>query len=229
MNVVNKSEAIHRVSDKRGFRMILNEKGLCPYTSFSLQDWAQNADWDTPAVVRTAVHAQGRGLWYCKNFYYVQGVIDKYFANNPNYYINEFIPKVAEYRVFVVSGRVAWVAKKTPGNPDDVAWNVNQGGRFDNVRWGDWPLSVCHAAIKAFHLTGLDFSGIDVMEDADGKAYVLEANSAPSQTSPYRQQCTAKAFQWIVDHGRDMIPLGGEGKYLPIIHPALDDKAIIGG
>ena len=236
LNVVNKSEAIHRVSDKRGFRMILDAERLCPLTWGNKEDfYGDSIQGDycyRPFIVRSATHAQGRGLWYFDSCINTDGEHDAdelfRYLGEGNYYINEFIPKVAEYRVFVVSGRVAWVAKKTPGNPDAVAWNVNQGGRFDNVRWGDWPLAVCHAAIQAFHLTGLDFSGIDVMEDGDGKPYVLEANSAPSQTSPYRQECTAKAFQWIVDHGRDVIPLGAAGKYLPIIHPALTDKAIIG-
>ncbi len=123
-------------------------------------------------------------------------------------------------------GRAVWVAKKTPGNPADIAWNVARGGRFDNVHFNDWPLRVVRTAIEAFNLSSLDFGGVDVMVDKEGKAYVLEINSAPSQTSPYRQECCAKMFDYMLDRGKGKIPLVEEkGGYLKFIHPAIDDKA----
>jgi glutathione synthase/RimK-type ligase-like ATP-grasp enzyme len=143
-------------------------------------------------------------------------------------YISELINKVAEYRVAFVSGRVCWVANKTPGDPSSVAWNVAQGGRFDNVRWGEWPLRVVRVAREAFMLSGLDFGGVDVMTDADGQAYVLEINSAPSQTSPYRQECMAKCFDYIVTNGKGDLPITTErGGFRKFIHPALTNEAIM--
>ncbi len=230
LNVVNKAAGIHLVADKAGFREKMMEGGMAldiPFTRLSCHEWESDTDYEARAVVRTKHHAQGRGLWVLDNHDEVAEKCEELGAGN--YYINELIDKVAEYRVFVVSGRVVWVAEKTPGNPEDVAWNVAQGGRFDNVRWGEWPLRVCDVAVRAAELSGLDFVGVDVMVDEYGKPYVLEANSAPSQTSPYRQACTAKAFNWIINNGRDFIPLGDEGKYLRYIHPAIDSKAKIGG
>jgi len=138
------------------------------------------------------------------------------------------IKKVAEYRVFVVQGRVVSVAEKTPSNPDDIAWNVAQGGRFDVVSWDNWPLQAVRKSVEAFNLTELDFGGVDVMVDADGKAYVIEINSAPSLTSEYRQQCMAKAFDWIATNGKERIPLISEkGGYRKFIHPCITDRAIL--
>ena len=129
---------------------------------------------------------------------------------------------MSEYRVFVVQGRVACVAQKTPANPDAVAWNVAKGGRFDNVRWNDWPLKAVRVAVEGFKLSSLDFGGVDVMVDAEGDATILEINSAPSLTSPYRQECMAKAFDYILENGKDRIHLIEErGGYLKFIHPAL--------
>ena len=125
-------------------------------------------------------------------------------------------------------GRAVWVAKKTPADEKAIAWNVAKGGRFDNVRWGDWEHSVVRAAVEAAREFTIDFTGVDVMVDAEGKCYILELNSAPSQTSPYRQECTSKAFQYIVKNGKDRLSLGaGRKGYLNLIHPALTAEAVM--
>jgi glutathione synthase/RimK-type ligase-like ATP-grasp enzyme len=127
-----------------------------------------------------------------------------------------------------VQGRAVAVAQKTPSNPDDVAWNVAQGGRFDNVPWDSWPLQAVRKSIEAFNLSELDFGGVDVMVDAEGKAYIIEINSAPSLTSPYRQECMAKAFDYISEHGKERIPLVEErGGYRKFIHPAVCERAVL--
>jgi glutathione synthase/RimK-type ligase-like ATP-grasp enzyme len=238
VTVVNAAEAIHQVADKAAFRKLTADAGLAPLTFLSFDDYENDlCNWyvgpvefgDDPlpktVVVRRATHHQGRFLDVCKTFGELSAACAKY--GKGNYYISEYIPKIAECRVFIVSGRVVWVAQKTPGNPDDVAWNVARGGRFDNVRWDDWPLKAVRVAREAFLLSSLDFGGVDVMVDADGNAYVLEINSAPSQTSPYRQECTAKAFDYIVQYGKERIDVVQErGGYKKFIHPCLTNEAI---
>lgn len=222
--VVNTAKAIHWCSDKRQSRLDMQEAGVpVPYTltasAFSTKlnyhEWLSTQKF----VLRPSTHAQGRNLYHGS-----VNDINAALRSNPsliNGYVSELIDKVAEYRVMVVQNRVAWVAKKTPGNPDDVAWNVAAGGRFDNVRWGEWPIRVIVAALQAAKVGGLDFGGVDVMVDAEGNPYVLEVNSAPSQTSPYRQQCLAKCFDYIVTNGKQHLPdhRGTGWKYY--IHPAV--------
>jgi glutathione synthase/RimK-type ligase-like ATP-grasp enzyme len=228
--VVNEAKAIHYVSDKRQFRLDTAEKGLAPKSWGNLDDLFNLVD-GVPenVVVRRATHHQGRFLDVVEpsDVIEMNNICRKY--GEGNYYISEYIPKVAEYRVFFVQGRVVWVAQKTPANPDAVAWNVAKGGRFDNVRWDEWPLKSIRIAREAFLMSGLDFGGVDVMVDKDGTPYVLEINSAPSQTSPYRQECTAKAFDYIVEKGdKSPIPVIEErGGYRKFVHPAICEQAIM--
>ena len=226
-NIVNTAEAIHRVNDKAGFRKTLMEYHgagndlLCPWT-YNINDGYHV---EYPIVVRPKTHAQGRHVYLCNN-------VDEYQVAQQRcgagFYASAYINKVEEYRVTLVQGRVIWVAKKTPGNPQDVAWNVARGGRFDNVAWGDWPLRAVRVAREAFVLTGLDFGAVDVMVDAAGRPYVLEVNSAPSQTSPYRQECMAKAFDYIIENGKAAIPVTDQrGDWKKFIHPSLSPEAIM--
>ncbi len=226
--IVNSAAAIHKVSDKAQFRIECANAGLAPKSWLSKQAFledeaAENID---KVVVRRRTHHQGRFLHLCDSVEEVKAACARY--GEGNYYISEYIPKVAEYRVAVIQGRVAWVAKKTPADPTAIAWNVALGGRFDNVNWGEWPLKVVKIACQAMELSDLDFGGVDIMVDSDDKAYVLEINSAPSQTSPYRQSCFQKCFDYIVEHGKDKIPMTTElGGYKKFIHPAVCNEAIL--
>lgn len=199
--VVNTAKSIHWCSDKRQGRLDMQEAGVpVPKTWGSVAEWFDSIPEGkiAPVVIRPERHAQGRNL-LCHSY---PAALKEFEVQHGSVYLSEYIPKVAEYRVMVVQNRVAWVAKKTPGNPEDIAWNVARGGRFDNVRWSDWPLKVIKAALAAAKVGKLDFGGVDVMVDAEGNPYVLEVNSAPSQTSPYRQSCLAKAFDYIVQNGK---------------------------
>lgn len=224
--VVNTARAIHQVNDKLGFRRLLEDTELCPKTFFNQEDWIINTEEYPEVIVRPAKHAQGRNLLHIIFEETTLEQLNTFTRQHPEYYISEYIPKVAEYRVFVVSGRAIALAQKTPGNPEDIAWNVARGGRFDNVRWDEWPHRVVIAAIQAFNHTELDFGGVDVMVDNMGRPYVIEINSAPSLTSDYRQSCMAKAFDWIVDHGKERMAINEQGQdYKNFIHPAVCERA----
>jgi glutathione synthase/RimK-type ligase-like ATP-grasp enzyme len=237
--VVNKAAGIHLVNNKIAFRKLMDEEGgLCTQSFYSRQAIEQyDGDLSGGLVVRPCVHSRARHLYHAKTPEELSYAIERCHIaslsttqsrSNDTWYANKYINKSAEYRVFVVNGRAVWVAKKTPANPNDVAWNVAQGGRFDHVRWNDWPLKVVKTAIRAHTLTGLDFSGVDIMVDNEGTPYVLEINSAPSQTSPHRQEKTAKAFDWIVQNDvRDStcLPLSEQrGDWKKFGHPSLDER-----
>ncbi len=214
-NILNKANAIYWASDKSGSRKTLQEYDptLVPRT------WFSSLLVTYPCIIRPHTHAQGKNLWFCKNKYDLTTAIS---LAGPNWYASEFIDKVKEYRVFVVSNRVVCVAEKTPGDPTAIAWNVAQGGKFSNVKWSEWPLEAIGKALKAMDFSGLDFGGVDVIVDKEGKSYILEINSACSLTSPYRQQCFAKAFDYIIENGKDKFPIPDKiSHWKDVIHIAL--------
>lgn len=218
--IVNTAEAIHRVNDKRAFRLLLDEHELCPATWGDLETFYEQANDMDRWIVRPERHAQGRDVILCNSRIEVEIACSRF----PSYYISTYVEKEAEYRVCVVQGRVAWVANKIPDNPEAIAWNVARGGRFENVRWDAWPLKAVRIAVEAFNLSGLDFGGVDIMTRGND-AYVLEINSAPSLTSPYRQEATAKCFDWIVNNGKAPIPVSTErGGWRKWAHPSLSTE-----
>lgn len=219
--ILNGAEAIHAVNDKAAFKASMAGVGVCAAPTTTLGPATT-----LPLVVRPRTHSRGRRMWLVQT---LDGLREASEFAGPGWYATPFFDKVAEYRVAIVQGRVVWVASKTPANPQALAWNVAQGGRFNNVRFDDWPTYVIRAAIKAYNVSGLDFGGVDVMVDKDGNVEVLEINSAPSQTSPYRQECFAKAFDYICENeSKAQIPVDLTKKtYIHYVHPAVSDKARI--
>ena len=225
---LNVSSAIQAVNNKMMFRKLLqdNQPELVPTTVTPCTP--QDLPSDTRLVLRPAHHSQGRNLFVTTLQDIEQTISNNSRVLSDGWYASELIDKVAEYRVYVVSGRVATVAQKTPDNPDAIAWNTHQGGRFDVVRWGDWPMEVCRVALEAFKYSGLDFSGVDVMVDREGRAYILELNSAPSLpllsdgSVSYRQQCIAKTFAYIAENGKQHFDAPSQySHWSDVIHPAV--------
>lgn len=218
-NVVNTTAAIHLVSDKVGFRKILDAEELCPKT------WTTLEQVELPCIVRPQFHHGGYQLFVCRTEAELAAAV---VACGDGWYASRIINKVAEYRVYVAQGRVPCVARKYPKDEASIAWNVSQGGRYENVRWNEWPLRVVKASCDAMRPSGLDFGGVDVMVDAEGGCFVLEINSAPSLFSEYRQRCLAKVFDGIVEHGKEMIPMiAATGGYRKFVHPAVCAEAIL--
>lgn len=214
---LNKSAVISIANNKSFFRNVLQENApeIVPKTWFNYL----SASITYPCILRPGTHAQGKHLYYCKNYVDLTNAITK--VNH--YYISKYIPKVAEYRVCFIQGLVAWVANKIPKDPQAIAWNVAQGGKFENVSWKKWPIDVIETAYKAYKLSGLYLGGVDVMVDKDGRSYVLEINSAPSHTSPYRKQCTTKCIDYGITYKNfaHLPPDENFKKYGKWLHPAL--------
>ena len=232
---INGSRGIHTVNNKTQFLLKLQEEmedqtGLLPViTSTSTRsEGFTNVSNGTQWVVRPHHHSQGRNLRVV-----TPQMLAQMFSSGQmsNYYARPLIQKKAEYRVYVMNGRVVNVAQKTPGNPADIAWNVARGGRFDNVRWGDWPTKVVDLACRVFPHTGLNITGIDIMVDHDDNAWFIEANSAPSLpfnsdgSTTHRQQCVAKGIHYMLTVSNEMLtPTQDEG-WRGYIHPAIWPRA----
>lgn len=221
-NVINSAKSLSLVSDKAAFRKVLMEDKLCPRTWFFVEA-VFVINLPDAFVIRPKHHHSGEHLYFCKTLNEIEDAWKK--CGNDGY-ISEYIPKVAEYRVFCAQGRAFAVARKIPADEKAIAWNVDQGGKFEHVKWNEWPLKVVKQSLQAFRLSGLDFGGVDAMVDRDGNVYILEINSAMTLQSPYRQSSFAKVITWMVEKGREPYDIPEEkAGYLKFIHPALEAKA----
>jgi glutathione synthase/RimK-type ligase-like ATP-grasp enzyme len=224
LKTLNRTNNIALVNNKKRFRALLQEKypEIIPLTWFNYND----PEILYPCILRPSTHAQGKNILLFNSSEDLSLFVETNKLAHSTYYngyISEYIPKVAEYRVCFIQGRVAWVANKIPENPSNIAWNVAQGSKFENVSWKSWPIDVIETAHRAYNVSGLYLGGVDIMVDKDGRSYVLEINSAPSHTSPYRKKCTTKCIDYGITNNdfTHLSPNDEFKKYSKWIHPAL--------
>lgn len=234
ITVINKAEAIHRVNNKSEFRRDLHTGGVrIPFTVFTERDLRNelvNDEENVTWIARPSHHAQGRKI-VTFNKYTPNGEVAAH-INRLGYgwYASRLIPKDREFRIYIVRGRVVAVAEKIVEDTTKVAWNHALGSTFVNVRYSDWPLAACVEAVKAFNVSGLDFGGVDVIQQNSSPErgetpYVLEINSAPSLTSRYRQECFSKAFTWLIE-GKEVpeVKLDRVRGWRRLVHPAISSE-----
>ncbi len=92
----------------------------------------------------------------------------------------EFIPECREYRLSVLSERIvsAYLKRAPDGSaPNDLrrGWSLERTPLI--------PQAVAAVAIESARRVGLDYTGVDVVEDLrTGRVYCLEANAAPGMS-----------------------------------------------
>lgn len=218
IKTLNTASNISLTSDKTQFRSLCQKT----YPEITPKTWLSIDDPTIiyPVIIRPKFHSQGKHLYFCNDIIQLQQNIQN-LPNKENYYISQYIQKQKEFRIFFIQGKVVWIAEKIPKNTTDIAWNVAQGGKFINVPWKQWNIILIEDAYKIYILSKLWCGGVDIIQDGHNN-YVIEINSAPSQTSPYRQQCFAKALNWAITHTYDHLPQNEQyKKYSRWIHPGL--------
>lgn len=224
--VINKAEAIHYVFDKKNSRKDFADKGFAPktWTSFSsFLELPPEPD-HNGLIVRKGQHSRSEFLHFCETMKEVYDAAHQY----DSYYISEYIQKDHEYRVFVVSGRIIAVLEKHPASKDEISWGCvsddDPTSFFKYIPWDQWNTRMIETALGAFKMTDLDFGAVDMMTKSSD-SYVLEINTGP-QLTPYYMKKFAQAFDYIIENGREVIPVSGS-TWKHLIHPATSSEAIL--
>lgn len=91
----------------------------------------------------------------------------------------QLVPRQREYRVSLLDGRVvsAYLKRPPEGTPaDDLRPN------WTHEQVDVLPRAVISAAREGARRVGLDYSGVDIIEDPRGHVYCLEVNAAPGMS-----------------------------------------------
>jgi len=191
--VYNKIPGLQNATNKGLSRVLMHKAGVRVPTIITPKNITED---HLPIISRPFVHSKG------KNFIVLNTIkeFNAHYSPATHYYA-EFIDKQLEFRAHVGHGKVLRLMAKQNPNNGNLAWNIaaNRGGNvaedvggFKVIRWNNAEpyLDVLKQSVHAVEALGLDCGGVDVMFK-DGKAYVLEVNTAPTLNS-----CPTTAKRW---------------------------------
>lgn len=184
VRLFNRSEAIEICDDKMLTSIALAKAQICvpdgiyaplcyykgqkPDENF-LDEVAKNLGF--PLVAKTNFGSLGEGVTLIKT----KEELYSYEEQNINlaHFYQKFIGHGGEdVRVIVVGGKFLCAMKRS--NPTDFRSNVELGGKGERFEADDALIKLCEKTAKVLNL---DYCGIDVLFDTDGKPYVCEVNS----------------------------------------------------
>lgn len=186
--VVNRPEAVARVSNKLAFYEMLDGKFdpdlLVPWT----KDLNTAISWLTKPEISVFARTKLQGSGG-------EGIVEltkddpESFVKAPLY--TKYVPKSDEYRIHVMGGEIILSQRKglrqtddagNPVDPKQVNWKIrNLANGFVFVRSDVRPPeAVTKAALGVYPYLELDFYAADIIwNEKQGRAYVLEVNTAP--------------------------------------------------
>jgi glutathione synthase/RimK-type ligase-like ATP-grasp enzyme len=177
-NMLNHPGAIAKASNKALASRVFSQHNVPqPVTLYNRQD----------AIEYMYKHG---GIMYCRtivNGSQGKGIVIAHSAQqlvDARMYTAGITGPRAEYRVHVFNEDVIYVQQKKRRNGYKENENFNDdvrnldGGWVFAVQDVECPDKVIDAAVAAVTALNLDFGGVDIVEDAEGNAYVLEVNTA---------------------------------------------------
>lgn len=170
---INKPEAVALASNKGQALRIMSDAGVPTPTLYTPQSedflWRDN----TCLVGRPDHHTKGRQFHIIRS---KQGFRHAYRAGCRHFM--QFIDAPHEFRVHVINNLVVKMSEKLGGN--GVVRSFRHGWRFQSPTVGSEEREPARVAARAaVKSLGLDFGAVDVLFK-DGRAWVLEVNTAPS-------------------------------------------------
>ena len=179
--VFNNTRALERSVDKGMTSFLLSSKNIATPNSIFSSDLHyiynkihEYIDDQKQVVIKPIFGSQGKGVQRISS---KSDYIDHSLMHGVMYvqeYIDAGEDVGVDYRVFVVSGEIIASMKRI-----GQSWitNVAQGGKVTAVKLD---AKVEQMALDAVNATGLEYSGVDLIQDKHGKFWVTEVNSVPA-------------------------------------------------
>jgi RimK family alpha-L-glutamate ligase len=197
--VYNDGHAIERSVDKGMTSFLLQNSGLPTPVTWVLREREaalaiaeQELKQGQQLISKPLFGSQGEGLRR------IEKMTDLLWLTSSNgiYYLQRFINCAGEgysdTRVFVINGE-AIAAMRRRGN----SWlnNVARGARCEAIELNE---SLADLAIKATAALKMDYAGVDIIEDEQGRYHIIEVNSIPAWKG-LETICNLNVAQLLVD------------------------------
>jgi ribosomal protein S6--L-glutamate ligase len=180
---VQSGESLNLVADKFRTAQILSQNCIrVPKQVFAMSPKNYKHVIDKvgglPAILKENTGSQGNGLILLESPQQTNMTLDSFYGSGEkNIIIQRFLNNGGkDERHIVINGEVvSSMERQAPKH--DIRSNISREGTGTKIKADAETRELCIKAVAA--IEGLNFAGVDVMKDRDGKPYVIEINSNP--------------------------------------------------
>lgn len=136
-----------------------------------------SAELDFPILVKPKIGSQGKNIYLVKKSGLSQKLKDlqsQTYLDLSFWLFQQYLPTRIDYRIIVVGNEVVGGMKRIAAEGSFIT-NFSQGGKIEPAKLDKRKKEL---ALNAARIFKLDFAGVDIMEDKQGKNYILEVNRA---------------------------------------------------
>lgn len=201
--VFNTGRAIERSVDKAMTSVLLSLAGIPTPRTWVLEDRARARALAAPLlearrrlVLKPLFGSQGEGLTLLDTI----AAFDAATPVNGVWYLQEFVerpgPPYRDWRVLVVAGEAAHAMSRVSAH-----WITNraQGARCEAAAFGrDLDETARALAVRAVRALEMDYAGVDLLRDAEGRWWVGEVNGIPAWWG-LQQACGSRVSESLID------------------------------
>lgn len=209
--VYNTGRGVEKTVDKAMTSFLLKHKGIPTPDTWICESIMQAcaiieryARKTRPLVMKPLFGSQGNGVVKIESLHDLPGDMEEY---GDVYYLQKYAGKNyagqnkknsrgelnKDWRVFVINGRAEAMMVRISEN-----WVTNraQGAQCIAIRHDHALANLAEAAVRA---VGIDYAGVDLIQDEKGNFMVIEVNSVPAWQGLQRV-CEFKVADRLVDH-----------------------------
>jgi len=180
---VQSGESLNLVADKFRTAQILSQNGIrVPKQVFAMSPKNYKHVIDKvgglPAILKENTGSQGNGLILLESPQQTNMTLDSFYGSGEkDIIIQRFLNNGGkDERHIVINGEVvSSMERQAPKH--DIRSNISREGTGKKIKVDPDTRELCIKAVAA--IDGLNFAGVDVMKDTDGKPYIIEINSNP--------------------------------------------------
>lgn len=177
-------EGLMTASNKMKTTQKLSSNGLrVPKTIFAKKpshvEFLVNKIGGLPAVAKTLTGSQGKGVFILRDAEQTNTSLEAIYNLEVDLLLQSFVESGAKDIRAIVIGNEVVAAMERTGKKDFRA-NLSQGGLGRAVELSEEDKDIC---VKASKAVGLEFSGVDILKDSEGKTYIVEVNGNAGEKS----------------------------------------------
>ena len=184
MKVTNPLAALRNFRNKDSQALFLREHNLASIPTLlfrgdlneSLEEQISKLSPDQKYILKMSRGNQGIGVNFLESKKSLLSVLETFHAmKDQRFLIQPFIEHKKEWRLFIVKDEVIACIEKTIAS-GDFRGNAKRSTGKNLVKI---PSPLFDLAQNAFHHSGLDYAGIDILESLKGEKLILEINPIP--------------------------------------------------